>query len=31
VAEGIGGLPEASFHAALLAEDGVKALVRVLG
>jgi nitrogen fixation protein NifU and related proteins len=31
LAEGIGGLPEASFHAALLAEDGVKALMRVVG
>ena len=31
VAEGIGGLPEASFHAALLAENGVKALMRVVG
>ncbi|MGB8322014.1 MAG: iron-sulfur cluster assembly scaffold protein, partial [Candidatus Acidiferrum sp.] len=31
VAEGIGGLPEASLHAALLAEDGVKALIRMLG
>ena len=30
VAEGIGGLPEASFHAALLAEDGVRALLRVV-
>jgi nitrogen fixation NifU-like protein len=31
VAEELGGLPEASFHAALLAEDGVKALMRVVG
>ena len=30
VADGIGGLPEASLHAALLAEDGVKALLRVV-
>jgi nitrogen fixation NifU-like protein len=31
LAEGIGGLPEASFHAALLAEDGVKELMRAVG
>jgi hypothetical protein len=31
VAEGICGLPEASFHAAVLAEDAVKALMRAGG
>jgi HEPN domain-containing protein len=31
LAEELGGLPEASFHAAQLAEEGVKALEREIG
>jgi nitrogen fixation NifU-like protein len=31
VAEALGGLPEASFHGAQLAEDGVKAVVVAVG
>jgi nitrogen fixation NifU-like protein len=30
VAEGLGGLPEASYHAAQLAEDALRALVKVI-
>ncbi len=31
VAESLGGLPEASFHGAQLAEDGVKAILAAIG
>jgi nitrogen fixation protein NifU and related proteins len=31
LAQGIGGLPTASFHAAQLAEDGVRALAKAIG
>lgn len=31
VAAAFGGLPEASFHGAQLAEDGIKAVVRAMG
>ncbi len=31
VAEALGGLPEASFHGAQLAEDGVKAIIAAAG
>jgi nitrogen fixation NifU-like protein len=31
LAESLGGLPEASFHGAQLAEDGVKALLAAVG